>query len=616
MRIDELAKKFNCSGRELDEVLSGLGVSIANEGFIEDKVYTQIVKELEKKRASKKTIMLKAVKLGDLADKLDISASSLIMFLLKKGYAFNKNQFISEDVLKVLSEEFGFSLEKHSVEEKSLALDELKNLDNLETRPPIIVVIGHVDHGKTTLLDYIRSSRVAAKEKGGITQHLGAYRVKTSHGDLVFLDTPGHEAFSMMRRRGLGVADIAVLMVAADDGVMPQTVESIKQAQDANIPVVVALNKVDKVDAARLDVVRQQLSKHGLVSEDWGGQTVMVPISAKTGKGVSDLLEMLSLQSELLELQADASLPAEGFLLDVQIQKGLGATAIFLGRHGTLRVGDSFIVGDSSGRIVSMVDSFGKKIDHVLPAIPVKVSGFDSLPRVGDYLQVITAEEYKKIKSGKIKPQESYVNLSSLGDEVENIIFKFDTDSSKEAIIDAISKSSSLKNRINIVFAGVGDITESDIALAETTGSMMCGFSVKLESKAAAVVQKKNIKINIFDIIYKLLEFLEKSLEKNVAKEVVREKTGEAIVKKVFSIKKLGTVAGFQVKQGKIFKSGEVEVWRGSYKIGQGKINSLQKDKKSMKEIGVGFEGALLVDGLDDWQEDDRIVCFVESTKL
>ena len=616
MHINELAKRCGCSVGDIVTFLSEQGVPNAEQlENLEDELSFELIKHFEKyKYARSAVISLKPIKLGDLSDKIKLPSGDLILFLLKKGHPLNKNQFISVNLLRLLSEEFGFKLEVATVEEKKIEYLS-KDLKNLKSRPPVIVVIGHVDHGKTTLLDFIRKTRVASTEKGGITQHLGAYNVQTSHGDLVFLDTPGHEAFSMMRKRGLSVADLAILMVAADDGVMPQTIESIKQAQDAGIIVVVAINKIDKVDKSRIDVIRQQLSQRGLVSEDWGGQTVLAPISAKTGEGVNELLEILALQSEILELQADSTSTAEGFILDSHIQKGLGATATFLAKHGTLKIGDYFTVGDTTGRVVSITDSSGKKLNEATPTNPVKISGFDALPKVGDYLNFVNFEEYKKAKSGKIKKEEEIFAKSIETENLINLVLKFDTESSKEAIIYSFLKIPG-SNRVNVILAGIGNINEGDILMADTTSSIVYGFNVKVEANAYLLAQKHSVNIYLFNIIYKLLEDLEQRLKEGVVPKVRREKTGEAIVKKVFTIKKLGVIAGFQVKQGKILRNSEVEAWRDGHKIGLGKISSLQKDKKSMKEIGVGFEGALLVEGFDNWQEEDKIVGYAFSDQL
>ena len=616
MQINELAKKCGCSIQNIIDFLAGLGVSIHNpsEQLGEGLVAMVLDKFTKTYSAKGISVDLRPIKLGDLSEQIKIPSGHLILFLLKKGHAFNKNQVLHKDILRILSNEFEFTLEEKISEVSNISDQKQRVFENLSVRPPVIVIVGHVDHGKTTLLDYIRKSRVAAKEKGGITQHLGAYRVDTAHGSLVFLDTPGHEAFSMMRKRGMSVADIAVLIVAADDGVMPQTVESIKQAQDAGLTIVVAVNKIDKVDHARVDAIKQQLSQHGLLIEDWGGQIVLVQISAKTGQGVDKLLEMLALQSEMLELKADPTSKAEGFILDSHMQKGLGPTATFLARHGTLLTGDYFVVGDTGGRVVSIVGSDGNKLTTATPAIPVKISGFDSLPKVGEYLKVVAFEEYKKSKLSKTKTEES-IYLKSSQESILNIVLKTDTESSREAILHSISKLPDSKN-INVIFSAAGNINESDVLMAEATNSAIIGFNIKAENKASMEAQQKSITINTFGIIYKLLEYLQKVIKDSEVPEISREKTGEAEVKKVFAIKSLGIIAGFQVRQGKIFRNGEVEIWRDGYKIGKGNIRSLQKDKKAMKEIGVGFEGAMLVEGYDNWQEGDKIVCFVETSKL
>lgn len=655
MRVYELAKKLNLTSKDLMERLAAEGFQVQSHmTIVPQEAIDLLTKKIRKqegnerpapKAEAEKIIMpaekviekpsvdillmqenqkepelpkgiipLKSMQLGVLAELMNLAAGELIVALLKQGKIYNKNQVVSEKIVEQLATLFGFQVER-SRKEEIAAVKKHAEVKHLSDRSPVVVVIGHVDHGKTTLLDFIRKTRVAAKEKGGITQHLGAYQVKTNHGGIIFLDTPGHEAFALMRKRGVRVADIAVVVVAADDGIMPQTIEAIKQAQAAEIPIVVAINKIDKVDATRIETVKKQLSQYGLVAEDWGGQTIVMPISAKLGTGVDALLEILALQAEIMELRADATLPAEGSILEAKIQKGFGAVATFLAKHGTLRVGDFFVVGDTTGKVVSIVDSHGKRLQNIGPAIPVQISGFDKLPQAGDYLQVIPAEEYKRLRSVSVE-RKILAFSQTEGEEVTRIMLKADTESSKEAILESIKKlSTQEKKSINVIHASVGDISESDIALAATTGSMIYGFGVKVESNAVALSQEKAVGIRQFDIIYRLLDNLRDYIKASEKKELIREKIGEAIVKKVFDIKKIGKIAGFQVKQGKIARNGEIEVWREGNKIGSGKIQSLQREKKMMKEVGVGFEGALLVDGFDDWLEGDRIDCFVQTSQ-
>jgi len=564
------------------------------------------------------TLPLAPMKLGDLADALHQPASELIVALLKSGNVYNKNQIVPEKLVEYLAPLFGYEVvrQKKADAQVVVSVADRVQSQHVTERQPVVVVIGHVDHGKTTLLDFIRKTRVAAKEKGGITQHLGAYQVQTNHGSLIFLDTPGHEAFSLMRKRGVRVADIAIVVVAADDGIMPQTVEAIKQAQAAEIPIVVAINKIDKVDQLRIETIKKQLGQYGLVPEEWGGQTIMVPISAKLGTGVDSLLEVLVLQSEIMELRADATLPAEGHILEAKMQKGFGAVATFLARQGTLHVGDYFVVGDTAGKVTSMTDSHGKRLQAVGPSTPVQLSGFDKLPQAGDYLRVVTSAEHKKNRSQQLDRRVSTF-MRTEGKDVLTLMLKMDTESSKEAVVEAINKLAIQEKRpINIIQASVGDIVESDIAHAITTGALIYGFGVKTQQNAATLAQEKGINIHHFDIIYQLLDNIKAYIKSTEEKKVVKEKVGEATVRKVFEIKKVGTVAGFHVKQGKIMRNGTIEVWRDGYKVGSGKIKSLERDKKSMKEVGVGFEGALLLEGFNEWLVDDRIDCIMESTQL
>lgn len=654
MRVYEVAKQCGCSSKDIIDFLKEHGFAVSSHMAVLDDKGLELVlekftssksanvakpveapllpeKPLEKKEAPQvapkkevrseaasknesKTIYREPILLGELAEKIGINASELIIYLLKKGQVFNKNQKLPEPVLLDLSRAFEFEVQERQASKKEVQHGAVST-QNLVSRAPVVVIIGHVDHGKTTLLDYIRKSRVAEKEKGGITQHLGAYEVKTSHGKLIFLDTPGHEAFTLIRKRGLGVADVAILVVAADDGIMPQTIEAIQQAKSAGVLTVVAINKMDKVDPVRIDVVKKMLSSYDLVPEEWGGQTVMMPISAKLGSNVDTLLELVALQAELMELKVDPLIPAEGFVLESQVQKGFGSTATFLARQGRLKVGDYFVAGDSFGKVVSITDSHGAKLKEVGPTVPVKISGFENFPKAGDYLRVVSQEEYKNFKSDKEKNRIINAPLSS--EAKIKLLVKADTESSREAIVEAITKLSKSKNYDTaLVASAVGDLTENDVMLAANTGAYVYCFNVKQDANAAVAAKEHGVSVREFNIIYKLLENIEVLAESFNEEQVKLVKTGEAVVKKVFEIKKVGVVAGFGVKQGKIYKHGEIEIWRNGKKVGHGTIKSLQKDKKTVKEVGVGFEGALLVDGFDAWMEDDRVVCLVDAQLL
>ena len=477
-----------------------------------------------------------------------------------------------------------------------------------------MVVIGHVDHGKTTLLDFIRKTRVAAREKGGITQHLGAYEAKTKYGSIVFLDTPGHEAFSLMRARGIKTADIAILVVAADDGVMPQTVEAIKAAQSINIPIIVALNKIDKVAPAQLEKVKHSLVQYGLTPEEWGGQTVVMPISAKLGQGVDQLLEVVSLQSQLMELVANPNVAARGFILESKLEKGLGSIATVICQQGILRVGDYFIAGNVQGRVSTLIDSAGKRIKEVHPSIPVQVAGFDELPRVGDSFEVVLPEEYKKARQAQVTTSSKFKGSAVAREHALSLIIKTDNVSSMEAVLGALKKlSGKAFKEFHVLHGAVGSINESDVVLASDTGALIYGLHTKAESSALVAAQKYKVTIKLFDIIYKMLEDLELVAEQGKPVKMVTKKTGEAVVLKVFDIKSLGVIAGAQIKSGICTRNGKLVIWRGKYKVGEGAIKSLQRDKKAVKEVHAGFECAFLVDGFTEWQIDDRVECYIES---
>jgi translation initiation factor IF-2 len=444
---------------------------------------------------------------------------------------------------------------------------------------------------------------------------LGAYEVTTNHGDVVFLDTPGHEAFSIMRSRGIKVADVAVLMVAADDGVMPQTIEAIKSAKEVGLPLIVAINKVDKATPAQVENVKKGLAQYDLLPEEWGGETVCVPISALKGDGIDDLLEVLSLQAELLELKADTSVAPQGYILESKIEKGLGPVATVICLHGILKLKDHFIAGKTTGKVTSMINSAGKRVSRVLPGIPVQVSGFSELPFTGDAFNVVTKQEARKGVS-VVKKQQAPKSLIHKDKDIKtiNLVVKSDNVSSSEAIVNAIEKISHKIDSVtfNIVHAGVGDITENDVNLAHDTQALLYGFTVRVEPNALALSKTLRIQLNQFDIIYKLLEDLEAVAEKNKKIKYVSEKIGEASVLKTFDIKNLGVIAGCIVKSGVINKNGLIKVYRGRKYIGEGSIDSLQKERKAVKEVSAGFECGILIKGFNDWNIDDRAECYID----
>jgi len=566
--------------------------------------------ESEKKHAIHEGIIIEPVVLSDFAIKAQKSSSDVILTLLRMGVVATKNQVLNEDVVARLVEHYQLKAIKKA-ETHKLLQDIAVGEGELTARPPVVVVVGHVDHGKTSLLDYIRHTKVAAREKGGITQHLGAYEVKTSQGNVIFLDTPGHEAFSKMRGRGIGVADIAILIVAADDGVMPQTVEAIKFAQEAKLPVIVAVNKMDKVDPSRMDVIRQQISQYGLLPEEWGGDIVCLPISAKTGMGIDQLLEMISLQAELMELKADASRAGIGYILESKLEKGRGPIATILCKQGTVAIGDYFIAGNTVGKVTSISNYQGNRINKVGPAVPVQIAGFSELPEVGNLFKVVSYSEYKKFKDTLEDRRTGSQRVVTEG--ALNFIIKTDTISTKEALLEAIEKiARKVGKDINIIHAGVGPVSESDVALAESTGASIVTLHVKPESNAALLARNTGITIDVFDIIYKLLENLEERIKGKKEVVMVKTKIGQALVRQVFEIKNVGVVAGCYVSEGRFTKDGTVIVYRRNKEIGSGAIKSLQRERKTVKEVHAGFECGFIIEGFEDFAIDDRIDCYIE----
>ncbi len=573
-------------------------------------------KEIEEKKIASAQLVLMPYTLSDLALKLNKTSSDLILTLLKWGILSNKNQLIPEELVLKIAQHYEIPTIKPVVEKplEQKVSAKASEKDQLKERLPVVVIMGHVDHGKTTLLDFIRKTRVAAKEKGGITQHLGAYEAKTPQGNLVFIDTPGHEAFSKIRVRGTKVADIVVLVVAADDGIMPQTIEALKHAQSMNVPIIAAINKIDKVEKARIDIVKRDLAtQHNLLPEEWGGQTIYVPISAKTGLGVDKLLEMIVLQSQMMELQAQPTGSALGFVLESKLEKGRGPVATILTQQGLLKIGDHFIAGKTTGKVSSMVDSYGQRVIEVGPSHPVQVAGFSELPEAGDYFEVVDKDSYLKTKqlfSGQKQPgaQRAFQSQNDVP-----LIIKTDTNSSKEALLESIAKVSKKSEKGFLVLqSGIGNVSESDVMLAHDTGARIITLHVKSEPNAALLAQRTDVSITSFDIIYKLLEYLQDLSTSMAPVKMVRTKIGEAFIRKVFDIKNLGIIAGAYVKQGIFSRDGSVTIWRGNKKVGEGKISSLQRDKNTVKEVHAGYECAFMVEDFKDWQIDDRVECFVE----
>jgi translation initiation factor IF-2 len=571
----------------------------------------------------------------EVAALLGKSLGEIILALLKKGMACNRNNIVPIDLIRQLAEGFGIKFNIKKDEDQAVKAVE-KKLETTSaqavTRWPIAVVMGHVDHGKTTLLDHIRKMNVAGSEKGGITQHLGAYEVDSTHGKIIFLDTPGHEAFSFIRERGSKITDIAILIVAADDGIKPQTVEALNHAKAAGVPIIVAINKIDKVQStAAIETIKRQLVKYELMPEDWGGQTIVVPISAKTGQGVNELLEMIILQSQLMDLKADPNIPAKAFILESRLEKGFGPVATVICTQGTLKQGDCFLCGNSAGKVRLLKNSFGQKITQAGPSVPVQVVGFDNFAAIGDWLTVVPVAQYLQAKSKQsslsqaMQPMEASIlqpmqKSGSAPKSIKkdiNLIIKTDTRGSKEAIMDSIDKlikaNKDIKCPINIVLSAIGEISESDIELAENTSALIMTLHSKVERNATLMAKDKQVEIHSFTIIYQMIEHLQELLNSKREIPTIWKKVGEATVKKVFNIKGVGVIAGCYLRDGIMTRQSKVECVRSGRIVGQGKISSLQRDKKSVKEIHAGYECGFVCDSFQDWAEGDTVYCYNEE---
>lgn len=562
-------------------------------------------------------LIVEPMSVVDFAEKIGKPVSDVILVLLRQKVVAVKNQMLPEKIIYQLARHYEIpAIEREKVAQSTIVREDVVEGAKVAERLPIVVVIGHVDHGKTTLLDFIRNTRVAAREKGGITQHIGAYEAQTRHGNIVFIDTPGHEAFVKMRERGTRVADIAILVVAADDGPMPQTVEAIRQAAAAKIPLVVAVNKIDKATAQQVDNVKTALTQYGLVPEEWGGQTIFMPVSAKVGTGVDALLEVLVLQSQMMELKAYLDVPARGYVIEAKFEKGRGAVGTIICHNGILSVGDSFIAAGKPGRVTALVDWSNKRIQKAYPSQPVQVSGFDVLPQAGDLFEVITPEKLKKMRQqfhpANTQAPDAVLGAASGKDGI-NMIMKTDNDSSREAIMSAIEKINNKAYRpLRCIHVGVGSINENDIQLANDTGSVVYAFNVKPEIGAGILATKYGIAINQFGVIYHLTKALEEFAEQGRPVKKVLKKVGEAVILKVFTIKGFGVIAGARVKSGRLIRDAKVAIFRQQTKVGEGVMKSLERERRPIKEATTGFECAFSVDGFVDWLPDDIVECYQE----
>ncbi len=566
------------------------------------------------------------VTVKELSEKLGVKATLVIKRLMDKKILANINQTLDVKLAEELARDFGASTNQLSYEQETTHEIEQAEIDqDRERRPPVVTIMGHVDHGKTSLLDAIRSAHVAEGEAGGITQHIGAYHVEKNGKTIVFIDTPGHEAFTRMRARGAKVTDIVVLVVAADDGVMPQTLEAIDHAKAAGVPIIVAINKIDKPDA-QPERIKQQLADRGLLAEDWGGDTVMVPVSAKAKQNLDLLLEMILLVADMQDLKANPARPGMGTVLEAKLDRGRGPVATVLVRNGTLKVGDYFIVGSVFGRVRAMFDDQGQQTREVGPSLPAEVIGLESLPDVGDTMQVVTdtakAKQiviYRESKAREVAMSKTNrVTLEQLHDQLKegevkelNIILKTDVGGTAEVLTDTLQKLSNDKVKIRVLHSGVGAITETDVLLASASDAIIVGFNVRPERTAQATAEQEKVDIRLHTIIYELADEIKRAMTgllEPVFKEVYK---GRARVKEVFRISKVGVVAGCQVDDGVLTRNSDIRLLRDNVVVHTGKIEGLKRFKNDASEVKAGFECGVSLANYSDIKPGDVIEAFV-----
>jgi len=566
------------------------------------------------------------ITVGELARRMSVKAAEVIKALMKLGTMATINQVLDQETAIILVEEMGHKAKAAKLDDPEAYLvetDEAPAAD-LQPRPPVVTVMGHVDHGKTSLLDFIRTTKVAAGEAGGITQHIGAYHVETPRGVITFLDTPGHEAFTAMRARGAQATDIVILVVAADDGVMPQTIEAINHAKAAEVPLVVAMNKIDKHEA-NPEKVKQELLTHGVEPEEYGGDSPVVPVSAKTGQGVDALLEQVLLQAEVLELKASTDTPAKGVVIEARLDKGRGPVATLLVQSGTLKRGDIVLTGAVYGRVRAMLDENGKAVQEAGPSIPVEVQGLSEVPNAGEDMMVIAderkAREIANFRQGKFrdvkfakqqatKLENMFGQMGEGEKKVLTLVIKSDVQGSQEALVHALTRLATEEVKVSVVHAGVGGITESDVNLAMAARAVIIGFNTRADATARKLIESAGIQVRYYNIIYDAVEEMKAALSGMLAPEKKESVLGMVQVRQVFRISKIGTVAGCYVQEGMVKRSAQVRVLRDNVVIHTGEIDSLKRFKDDVREVKAGFECGMSLKNFSDIKEGDQFEVF------
>ena len=565
-----------------------------------------------------------AITVANLAKQMGVKAAEVLKKLLLLGLPANINQAMDFDTAGLLASEFDFEVESVGFEEEDILQIQENRPEDMALRPPVVTVMGHVDHGKTSLLDGIRDSKVIEGEAGGITQHIGAYYVRLANGDVVFLDTPGHEAFTSMRARGAKVTDIVILVVAADDGVMQQTVEAINHAKAAQVPIIVAINKIDKANA-NVDRVKRELADHGLIPEEWGGDTAMVGISAKQRTGIDELLELVLLQAEIMELKASRNKPARGRVIEAKLDKGRGPVATILIQEGTLRAGDIYVCGVYSGRVRNIFDDLGQKLEVAGPSMPVEVLGLSGVPNAGDDFIVITDDKQAKLVAEhrlvKLREKElsrtTKVSLENLYDQIKEgeikelpIILKTDVHGSQEAISDSLLKLSTSEVKINLIHNATGAITETDVMLASASKAIIIGFNVRADAKVQELAEQEHVDLRYYDVIYQLLNEIKDAMTGMLEPVFQENVMGRAEVRQTFHVPKVGTIAGCYVLDGRVERGCRIRVLRDQVVLYDGKVGSLRRVKDDVKEVKAGFECGIAIENFNDIKVNDILEAY------
>ncbi|MEE3676722.1 translation initiation factor IF-2 [Bacillus safensis] len=580
-----------------------------------------------KKELPEKIEFTNSMTVGQLADELGKETAEIIKKLMMLGVMATINQELDKDTVELIASEYGVPVEEVIIlEETELEKYEVEDKEeDMQVRPPVVTIMGHVDHGKTTLLDSIRKTKVVEGEAGGITQHIGAYQIEENGKKITFLDTPGHAAFTTMRARGAEVTDTTILVVAADDGVMPQTIEAINHAKAAEVPIIVAVNKIDK-PTANPDRVMQELTEHGLVPEAWGGETIFVPLSAKTGEGIDQLIEMILLVSEVAELKANPNRAAKGTVIEAELDKGRGSVATLLVQTGTLHVGDPIVVGNTFGRVRAMVNDIGRRVKTAGPSTPVEITGLNDVPNAGDQFLVFkdekTARQVGEARASKQldeqRSDKAKLSLDDLFEQIKqgdvkeiNLIVKADVQGSAEALTAALQKIEVEGVKVKIIHTGVGAITESDIILASASNAIVIGFNVRPDGNAKSTAETENVDIRLHRIIYKVIDEIEAAMKGMLDPEYEEKVIGQVEVRQTFKVSKIGTIAGGYVTEGTITRDSGIRLIRDGVVIFEGEVDVLKRFKDDVKEVSQGYECGITIKKYNDIREGDVMESFV-----